>query len=87
MKISHERSIQWHNAFNLWVGVSHPTVRKLVEKIRKEQADNELLLQQVRAGAHVRAPKRIYRQLDGRLVDIVEHIDNYHNVTFLSHNL
>ena len=81
----------WHNAFNLRVGVSHPTVRKLVEKIQKEQADNELLLQQVRAGAHVRAPKRIYRQLDGRLVDIVEHIDHYHNnVTFLrfiAHNL
>ena len=71
--------------------MSHPTVRKLVEKIRKEQADNELLLEQVRAGAHVRAPKRIYRQLDGRLVDIVEHIDHYHNnVTFLrfiAHNL
>ena len=81
----------WHNAFNLRVGVSHPTVRKLVEKIRKEQADNELLLEQVRAGAHVHAPKRIYRQLDGRLVDIVERIDNYHNnVTFLrfiAHNL
>ena len=45
----------WHNAFNLRVGVTHPTARKLVEKIRKEQTDNEILLEQVRA------PKRITR--------------------------
>ena len=27
----------WHNAFNLRVGVSHPTVRKLVEKFGKNK--------------------------------------------------
>ena len=49
----------WHHSFDLRVAITHPTIRRLSAKLVKEQASNELLLEQVLA----RIPKNPYQSL------------------------
>ena len=65
----------WHRAFDQRVGITHPTIRRLVNKIRKEQANNEITLVQLSAGVSVRLPKKRYQALNMRLKEIVGNLD------------
>ena len=65
----------WHGAFDQRVGITHPTIRRLVNKIRKEQANNEITLVQLSAGVSVRLPKKRYQALNMRLKEIVGDLD------------
>ena len=65
----------WHKAFDQRVGITHPTIRRLVNKIRKEQANNEIILGQLSAGVSVGPPKKRYQALNMRLKEIVGDLD------------
>ena len=57
----------WDDACDQRVGVTHRTIRRLVTKNRKDQANNELLLEQISAGISVGPSKKIYQTLNLRL--------------------
>ena len=58
------------------IRATHPTIRgRLVTKIRKEQANNELLLEKISAGISVGPSKKIYQTLNLRLKAIVRDLD------------
>ncbi len=67
----------WHRAFALRVGHTHPTLRRLFDKIRKEQASTEVQLIQLQAGAQLPPPKKQYVALTQRLERLVERYQEY----------
>lgn len=62
----------WHNAFAKRVCHKHPTLTKLVKKIRIEQAANEVALERLLAGNVPPAAKRKYVSQNRRLENIIE---------------
>ena len=81
----------WHHSFDLRVSITHPTIRRLSAKLVKEQASNELLLEQVLARIPQPPPKKKYELVNLRLKDIVSKIDTYENTIMylraIAHNL
>ena len=69
----------WHHSFDLRVAITHPLVRRLVAKLLKEQAHNELLLEQVSARIPLPPPKKKYQVVNQRLKEIVRDYDTYAN--------
>jgi hypothetical protein len=62
----------WHNAFANRISIKHPSLTKLVKKIRSEQAANEIAMERILAG-HVPEPaKRKYLDLNRRIEAVVE---------------
>ena len=62
----------WHNAFANRISIKHPSLTKLVKKIRIEQAANEIAMERILAG-HVPEPaKRKYLDLNRRIEAVVE---------------
>ena len=60
-----------HKNFNMRVGISHPSPRKLFLKIRRKMLDFELLVEQYRAGISFRATAPQYRDANDRIKDLV----------------
>ena len=54
----------WHKTFATRVSISHPTVVKLVEKIRREQSKFEIDIAQILQGHEPKPKKACYRKLD-----------------------
>ena len=81
----------WHHSFDLRVSITHPTIRRLSSKLVKEQASNELLLEQVLACIPQPPAKKKYESVNLRLKDIVSKIDTYQNMIMylraIAHNL
>jgi hypothetical protein len=81
----------WHHSFDLRVAITHPTIRRLSAKLVKEQASNELLLEQVLARIPQPPPKKKYQVINERLKNIVSEIDTYENMIMycraIAHNL
>ena len=81
----------WHHSFDLRVAITHPTIRRLSAKLVKEQASNELLLEQVLARIPQVPPKKKYQVINERLKNIVSEFDTYENmITYcraIAHNL
>ncbi|CAF3407635.1 unnamed protein product [Rotaria socialis] len=67
----------WHNAFTKCVAIVHPTITKLIEKIRREQSKFEGDIAQTRQGQESKPQKLKYRKLDERIKRLV---DDYANV-------
>ncbi|CAF4329354.1 unnamed protein product [Rotaria socialis] len=67
----------WHNAFTKCVAIVHPTITKLIEKIRREQSKFEGDIVQTRQGQESKPQKLKYRKLDERIKRLV---DDYANV-------
>ena len=80
----------WHHSFDLRVAITHPTIRPLSVKLVKEQASNELLLEQVLAQIPQVSPKK-YQVINEQLKNIVSEFDIYENmITYcqaIAHNL
>ena len=72
----------WHRAFDLRVRITHPTLCRLVDRLRKEQADNELVIEHVKAGVALPQTKKKYEQVNARLKNIVS---NYHVTPILDY--
>ena len=81
----------WHHSFDLRVAITHPTLRRFSAKLVKEQASNELLLEQVLARIPPVPPKKKYQVINERLKNIVSEFDTYENmITYcraIAHNL
>ena len=81
----------WHNSFHRRLRVTHPTMRRLVINLRKEQASNELVIEQVLAGIQQGRKRKKYDVVNERLKDIVERYHEYDCVlrflNAVSHNL
>ena len=80
----------WHRAFEQRMAVTHPSVRRLVTKIRKEQSDWELQIEMLNSGVALRSSKKKYQILNTRLGSIIEKYESYEKVDFLraiAHNL
>ena len=58
----------WNNRFNLLLGAHHPTIWKLIDGIKLEQSNIEFEINQIRAGTPAKKRKRIYNDLNERLV-------------------
>ena len=73
----------WHKAFATRVSVSHPTVVKLVEKIRREQSKFEIDIAQILQGHEPKPRKAYYRKLDQR----IQHLATSYNPSQLDQYL
>lgn len=67
----------WHNAFAKRVAITHPSISKLTDKIRREQAKFEVDIAQIRQGHEPKPKKLKYRKLDERIKRLV---DDYPNI-------
>ena len=79
----------WHRAFEQRMAVTHPSVCRLVSKLRKEQSDWELTIEMVNSGVALRSKKK-YQILNTRLMSIIEKYEEYEKKDFLraiAHNL
>ncbi|XP_042228041.1 uncharacterized protein LOC121870325 [Homarus americanus] len=79
----------WHRGFEQRKAITHPTVCRLVSKLRKEQSDWELTIEQAAAEMVLRKPKK-YQILNTRLKSLIEKYEEYPRIDFLraiAHNL
>ncbi|KAK7487223.1 hypothetical protein BaRGS_00021575, partial [Batillaria attramentaria] len=60
----------WHRAFDQRMSVTHPTLGRLVSKLRKEQASTELMIEQHAMGVRMRKNKQ-YEVVNTRLQALV----------------
>ncbi|CAF3775561.1 unnamed protein product [Rotaria socialis] len=65
----------WHNAFARRVAISHPTIVKLGEKIRREQSKFEVDMAKILQGHNIKTKKACYRKLDERITRLVNLFD------------
>ncbi|CAF2061216.1 unnamed protein product [Rotaria magnacalcarata] len=65
----------WHNAFAIRVSISHPTIVKLGEKIRREQSKFEVDMAKILQGHNIKTKKTCYRKLDERITRLVNSFD------------
>ncbi|KAL8579458.1 hypothetical protein ACOMHN_026823 [Nucella lapillus] len=79
----------WHRAFDQRMSVTHPTLGRLVSKLRKEQASTELMLEQRAMGVRMRKNKQ-YEVVNTRLQALVARYAQEDVLVFLkavAHNL
>ena len=61
----------WHSAFANRVTITHPTIKKLTEKIRREQSKFEVDIAQLLQGHQSKPKIACYRKLDERIARVV----------------
>jgi len=79
----------WHRGFSVLCGQNHPTVYSFIDKLLTEQSKNELIIEQLIAGAQPPPAKKVYRDTARHVKTIVEDYANRDLVHFLrgiSHN-
>ncbi|KAL8601709.1 hypothetical protein ACOMHN_033885 [Nucella lapillus] len=79
----------WHRAFDQRMSVTHPTLGRLVSKLRKEQASTEIMLEQRAMGVRMRKNKQ-YEVVNTRLQALVARYAQEDVLVFLkavAHNL
>ena len=80
----------WHRGFEQRLAIKHPSVCKLVAKLRKDQSDWELTIEMVMSGVELRKQKKKYQKLNARISSLVDKYNAYTTVDFLravAHNL
>ena len=65
----------WHNAFANRVAITHPSIVKLTEKIRREQSKFEVDMAKILQGHDIKVKKACYRRLDERIARLVTDFD------------
>ncbi|CAF2872592.1 unnamed protein product [Rotaria sp. Silwood2] len=73
----------WHNAFANRVTIAHPTIKKLAEKIRREQSKFEVDIAHLLQGHQPKPKKACYRKLDDRIVRLVRGYTHYRFLNIL----
>ncbi|CAF1124278.1 unnamed protein product, partial [Didymodactylos carnosus] len=74
----------WQSAFANRVSISHPTVAKLADKIRREQSKFEVDIAQIRQGHEPKPKKASYRKRDDRIKRLVNAYDTNHLDEYLN---
>lgn len=80
----------WHNAFNRRMVIKHSSVEKLVNKLKKEQANTEMLLAQLTNGRGIGRQNLKYVRINERLKNLVTNFNPNQGIQFLravAHNL
>jgi len=68
----------WHNRFQVIVGRHHPSLYAALEELQKEQADTEIILQQLQLGQRVKKVRSgRQEQLERHIHAIVSQYDEY----------
>ncbi|CAF1558002.1 unnamed protein product [Rotaria magnacalcarata] len=65
----------WHNAFADRVPISHPTIVKLGEKIRREQSKFEVDMTKILQRHDIKTKKACYRKSDERITRLANSFD------------
>lgn len=73
----------WHSAFATRVAIAHPTPKKLVEKIHREQSRFEVDVAHLLQGHQPKPKKACYRKLDERVKRIVQNYDSPQMLDYL----
>ncbi|CAF4615984.1 unnamed protein product [Rotaria socialis] len=66
----------WHGAFANRVNITHPTIKKLTEEIRREQSKFEVDIAQLFQGHQPKPKEACYRKFDERIARIVRQYDS-----------
>ena len=80
----------WHSSFAGRIGVAHPTVYRLIEFLQMEQARCEFLIVNTLAQGRKNRPKRVYRDRNLRLEELVASYSRRPLISFLmscAHNI
>jgi hypothetical protein len=73
----------WHRRFSVLVGAHHPSFWKFVEKIKNEQSHTEHYLNQLESGVPSQSKRKKYKDLDKRILNIVEKYSSIPLTTYL----
>lgn len=73
----------WHRGFSTLLGVSHPTLWKFIDDLKREQKLNELKIEQYIAGQHPPKSRKIYRDTAQKIEDLVYDYENRDLIDFL----
>jgi hypothetical protein len=73
----------WHRGFNELVGLSHPSIWRFIDDLKKEQSLNELKIEQYIAGQQPPVPRRVYRDTAQRIECLVKDYENRDTLDFL----
>ncbi|CAF1489677.1 unnamed protein product [Rotaria magnacalcarata] len=65
----------WHNAFADRVEISHPTIVKLGEKIRREQSKCQMDMTKILQSHDIKTKKACYRKLDEHITRLANSFD------------
>jgi hypothetical protein len=68
----------WHSAFATRVSLVHPSVKKLAEKIRREQSKFEVDIAQLLQGHQPKPKKACYRKRDEKISRVVQNYNPLH---------
>ncbi|CAF0977838.1 unnamed protein product [Didymodactylos carnosus] len=74
----------WHSAFANRVSISHPTLAKLADKIRREQSKFEIDIAQTRQGHEPKPKKASCRKRDDQIKRLVNAYDTNHLDEYLN---
>jgi len=65
------------------IHMSHPTIWKIIDQFKNEEALTRLKKQQLDAGMQVTHQKQVYRKLDDRLKTVTLDYDNRERLDYL----
>ena len=73
----------WHNALSQSLGQSHANVWTFVDCLKREEAMTRLTIAQIQAGCPAPVQKRMYRNVNEQLSNIVVDYDNRDRIDYL----
>ncbi|KAJ4435245.1 hypothetical protein ANN_23823 [Periplaneta americana] len=65
----------WHTKLNTLIGMTHPSLYRLLEQLQRDVADRDI--EKLQAGDSPPTKKRKYTQLDSRIARIVQNYEEY----------
>lgn len=66
----------WNRRLNTLVGMSHPTIWKLIDKLKAEQSVTEMKINQLIAGTPSQPRRKKYRDLEDRLLSLTQNFND-----------
>ena len=73
----------WHNAFQIRVNLKNPTLSRIISKIKKEQRNLKISIEQSLVGNFPRVKKNKYFEMNKRLIDLVKNYNNIKGLDYL----
>ena len=80
----------WHTRFSTMFRQTHPSIWEFIDKLNLNAAHNRMLMAQMLAGASPPLQKRVYRDVNARIVTLVQSYNNGNIIQFwcgISYNL
>ena len=80
----------WHTRFSTMFRQTHPSIWEFIDKLNLDASHNRMSMAQMLAGAPPPPQKRVYRDVNARIVTLVQGYNNGNIIPFLrgiSYNL